>query len=203
MEQKRAQGKGRRNKRPLCWAGSWEAAAARTGEHFQGLPRGRCLESPQGSPDDTTRAGFTPKSVLCPATHTPKEKPATAQAVSRVASSRVTRQAKPSRTLQEPDFTAETQRAPFQPELLTLSTKQRVMQKDPWGQGSIGREPDGFFSQLTWTMIRSWIIPRRPTHGGFCDRREPAGKRETPKRPWSATASPHSIPFSVQAHQGL
>lgn len=79
--------------------------------------------------------GSCPKCVLCLPTYTPKAKPAKAQAISRVASSRVTRRAKPSRALREPDFTRETQRAPFQPELLSLSTKQRVMPKDPWGQG--------------------------------------------------------------------
>lgn len=96
--------------------------------------------------------GSSPKFVLCPSTHTPKEKPAKAQAVSRVASSRVTRQAKPFRALQEPDFTAETQRAPFQPELLTLSTKQRVMQKGPWGQGL-----------ARW--VRSLMAPSPSSHG--------------------------------------
>lgn len=144
--------------------------------------------------------GSCPKSVLCLPTHPPKEKPAKAQTASRVASSRVTRQTKPSRTLQEPDFTAETQRAPFQPELLTLSTKQRVMQKDLRGQGSAG-----WAGSLTAASLSSrgpWcIIPRRQTHGGFCDRREPVGKRETLKRPSSSLSPQH--PSSVQTHQGL
>lgn len=92
--------------------------------------------SPQGSPADTARAraGFMPQMCpLSPPTHTPKAKPAKAQAVSRV-----TRRAKPCRARREPDFTRETQRGPFQPELLPLSTKQRVMPKDLWGQGWAG-----------------------------------------------------------------
>lgn len=77
-EQERAQGRGRRNKRPLCRAASWEEAAARAGEHFQGLRRGPCLlGSPQGSPADTARAraGFKPQ--ICPVSpHThPKREP--------------------------------------------------------------------------------------------------------------------------------
>lgn len=74
-EQERAQGRGRRNKRPLCRAASWEEAAAQAGEHFQGLHRGRCLGSPQGSPADTARAraGFMPQ--ICPVSpHTPPKR---------------------------------------------------------------------------------------------------------------------------------
>lgn len=71
--------------------------------------------------------GSCPKSVLCPPTHTPKEKPAKAQAVSRVGSSRVTRQAKPSRHTPGAGFHGRDTKGPFSAELLTPSTKQRVM----------------------------------------------------------------------------
>lgn len=58
------------------------------------------------------------------------------------------------------------------------------------GTGRVGGEPDGCFSaHVDHDQV---MHHTQEASTCFCDRREPAGNREIPKRPWSATPSPHS-----------
>lgn len=66
------------------------------------------------------------------------------------------------------------------------------------GTGRAGREPDGFSFQLTWTAIRSCIIPERPTHGSFCDGKRASRQQGNSKKSLqSAAPPPHSTYFWV------
>jgi len=125
----------------------------------------------------------------------PKKKPVEAQAVIRVAGSRVTRGAEPSRARRERISRTETQRAPFHPEPLTLRTQRRTARKDPQGwaerAGSLTASPS---SSRGPQQGHTSYPGGRQTHGGFCDGkracRQQGNSQKAPGQPFPLPIAP-------------